>query len=163
MFISSSKSHKTATSYWTAIGRRMLEPTKERYLTPKDKEKAIVRWSDGCNHDKIKSHTRQVGDPQNGEQWYQRSAWTVLKVLNPTSGFPAWGSNKGTANPQGIWPWRPTGFDYRPSRGLRETETPVLEVRHKQNFAHIKTQRKGVVIPQEAEPKLPASVGGPPV
>ena len=68
MLISSSKSIKTATSYWTAIGRKMLELTKERYLTSKDKEKAIVRWSDGCNHEKIKSHTHQVGDPQTAEQ-----------------------------------------------------------------------------------------------
>ena len=50
-----------------------------------------------------------------------------MKVLNPTSGFPAWGSEKGTGNPQGIWPWGPAEFDYKPSRGLSETETPVLE------------------------------------
>ena len=48
-------------------------------------------------------------------------------VLNSTSGFPAWGSNTGTGNPQGIWPWRPVGFDYRISTELRGTETPVLE------------------------------------
>ena len=41
--------------------------------------------------------------------------------------IPAWGSNKGTENPQGTWPWGPAGFDHRPSRGLREPETPVLE------------------------------------
>ena len=29
---------------------------------------------------------------------------TVVKVLTPTSGFPACGSNKGTGNPQEIWP-----------------------------------------------------------
>ena len=27
-----------------------------------------------------------------------------MKVLSPTSGFPAWGSNKGTGNAQGIGP-----------------------------------------------------------
>ena len=50
-----------------------------------------------------------------------------MKVLNPMSGFPAWGYNKGTGNSQGIWPWSPGGFDYRTSTGLGETETPVLE------------------------------------
>ena len=54
------------------------------------------------------------------------------------------------------------GFDYRPFRGLGETEAPVLR-RHKQNFACTKTQRKGVTTPQETEPKLPTSVAGPPV
>ena len=34
---------------------------------------------------------------------------------------------------------------------------------HKQNLAYTRTQGKGAVIPQETEPKLPASVGGPPV
>ena len=43
------------------------------------------------------------------------------------SGFPAWRSNKGTGNSQGIWPWGPAGFDYRLSRGLWETQTPVWE------------------------------------
>ena len=54
------------------------------------------------------------------------------------------------------------GFDYRPSRGLRETETPSLGG-HKQNFACTKTQRRGAVSPEETEPKLPDSVGGPAV
>ena len=52
---------------------------------------------------------------------------TLVKVLNPMSAFPAWGSDKGTGNPQGSWPCRPVGLDYRTSRGLGETETPVLE------------------------------------
>ena len=34
---------------------------------------------------------------------------------------------------------------------------------HKQNLAGTKIQRKEAVTPQEAEPKLPASVGWPPV
>ena len=53
------------------------------------------------------------------------------------------------------------GFDYKPSKGLRETDSRLGG--HKQNFACTKTQRKGAVTPQETEPKLPASVGGPPV
>ena len=86
----------------------------------KDKEEAAVRHREGCNHNKIGSHTHHVGDPQTGEQEYQRSSPTVLRVLNPKSGFPA-------GNPHGIWPGRPAGFDYRTSIGLGETEAPVLE------------------------------------
>ena len=44
---------------------------------------------------------------------------------------PAWGSDKGTGNPQGIWPLGPVVFDYRISRGLRVTEAPVLEAHTK--------------------------------
>ena len=50
-----------------------------------------------------------------------------MKVLNPPSGFPAWGSGKGPGNPQGIRLWRPVGFDYRTTTGLGETETSLLE------------------------------------
>ena len=41
--------------------------------------------------------------------------------------LPSWESDKGSGNPQGIWPWRPAGFDDRISTGLGETKTPVLE------------------------------------
>ena len=56
----------------------------------KDKEKAAARWQEGYNHDKIKLHNCWLGDLQTGEQQYQRSSPTVVKVPNPTSGFPAW-------------------------------------------------------------------------
>ena len=36
------------------------------------------------NHDKIKSHTCLVGEPQTGVQWYQRSSPTFVKVLHCT-------------------------------------------------------------------------------
>ena len=52
-------------------------------------------------------------------------------------------------------------FNYRIFRGLRETETCLRG--HKQNFTCTETQRRGAVTTQETEPKLPASVGGPPV
>ena len=68
--------------------------------------------------------------------------------------FPASESDKGTGNPQRTWPGRKVGF-----QGNRDSSTGG----HKQNFAHTKTQRKGAVNPQETEPKLPASVAGPPV
>ena len=58
MLISNCKSTKITTSCWTAIDRRTLEPTKQRYHTSKDKETAMRQKSlQGCNHDKIKSHT----------------------------------------------------------------------------------------------------------
>ena len=40
----------------------------KRYPTSKVKEEAAARLWDGHNHDKIKSHPRQVGNPQTGEQ-----------------------------------------------------------------------------------------------
>ena len=83
-----------------------------------------------------------------------------MKVLNPTSGFPAWGSNKGTWNPLGIWPWGPAGFDCRPSRGLKDTDTPGLEGTNKIFCAP--RPRGEQQWPQETEPKLSASVRGPP-
>ena len=59
-----------------------------------------------------------VGDPQIGEQWYQRSSHTVVKVLDIPTDFSTWGSGKGTENPQGIWLWMSAGFDYWTSTGL---------------------------------------------
>ena len=73
-----------------------------------------------------------------------------MKFPNTTSGFPAWGSDKGTRNPQGIWPQRPVGFDYRTSTGLGETWTAVFEGTNK--ILHEQRPRKGGVIPLETEP-----------
>ena len=39
-------------------------------------------------------------NPQTGEQLYQRSSHTVVKVLGPTTDFPTWGSGKKTENPR---------------------------------------------------------------
>ena len=75
---------------------------------------------------------------------------TVMKLPNTTSGFPAWGSDKGTRNPQGLWPQRPVGFDYRTSTGLGETWSPVLEGTNK--ILHEQRPRRGRVIPLETEP-----------
>ena len=38
-----------------------------------------------------------------------------MNLLKPTSGFPVWGPDKGARNPQGIWPWKPAGLDYKTS------------------------------------------------
>ena len=37
-----------------------------------------------------------VNNPQTGEQLYQRSSCTVVKVLRPTTHFPTWGSKQRT-------------------------------------------------------------------
>ena len=52
--------------------------------------------------------------------------WIPHSVESQPGGF-----DKGTVNPQGVWPWGPAGYDYRPSRGLRKTETPILESANK--------------------------------
>ena len=97
-------------------------------------------------------NTCQVGKPQTWEQLYHRSSPTVVKVLSPTSGFPALGSGKRTSNPKGIWLWRPVTFDCRTFTGLGETYSTLEE--HTQNLLPTRTQGKGAVTPQETETKL---------
>ena len=79
-----------------------------------------------------------VGNPQTGEQLYQRSSLTVVKVLGPTADYPTWGSSKGTENPQGIWLWRSAGFDYRTSTGLAKQ----ILGEHKQNLVFPRRQEQ---------------------
>ena len=85
-----------------------------------------------------------------------------MKVLNTTSVFLDWGPDKGAGKTQATWPWGPVGFDYRPSKGLKETQTPVLEGKNN-FFFFFWFYRRGSLTSQETEPKLPAGVGGPPV
>ena len=56
--------------------------------------------------------------PTNCRTIKPKSSHNVTKVLGPTTDFPTWGSGKRTENPQGMWLWRPAGFDYRTSTGL---------------------------------------------
>ena len=88
------------------------------------------------------------------EQLYQINSHTVKKVLGCTTDFPTWGSGKGTENPQGIWLWRPVGFDYRTYKGQGKQTLGG----HKQNLVHTRTQEKGAVTPEETDPDLPVSV-----
>ena len=55
---------------------------------------------------------------------------------------------------QGIWLWRPVGFDYRTYTGLRKQ----ILGGHTQNLVCTRTQKKGAVIPQETKPDLSVSV-----
>ena len=82
---------------------------------------------------------------------------THFPMWGPTSDFPTWGSGKGTGNPQGIWLWRPVGFDYGTSPGLGETETLGG---HTQNFVCTTTQGKKALTSVNTEPDLPGSVWG---
>ena len=88
-----------------------------------------------------------------------------MKVLDPMSGFPVWGSNKGTGNPQGNylegqWVW--LQYFHRTGGGGGGNKNTNFGGR-KQNLSHTKTQKKGIVTPQKILLKLPASVGGSPV
>ena len=47
----------------------------------------------------------------------------------PQAGFPA--SSNWSKSPQRIWLLRPAGFDCKTSKGLEETESPLLEGTHK--------------------------------
>ena len=66
---SPARAPKIATNCWTTIDRSMLEPTEERYPTPKDKEETAAITQEGCNHDKIKSYTCWVSNPQTEKQY----------------------------------------------------------------------------------------------
>ena len=68
--------------------------------------------------------------------------------------MPTWGSDKGTEDPQGICLWKLVEFYYGTSTGLgRETLGG-----HKQNRVCTRSEKKGVVSPQETEPDLPVNV-----
>lgn len=132
-------------------GRRRNTPEKEEKQPPRDGSRGTAT---------VQSQPAPAGGrPTNWGQRHQRSPPTLTKVLSPTWGFPAWGSDKGTGNPQGTWPWWPAGLDYRTSTGLGKL-TPVLG--STENTAHTTPQRRGAVIPPEAEADLLAGAGGSP-
>ena len=70
--------------------------------------------------------------------FHKRNSHTVAKVLGPTTDFPTWESGKGTENLQGIWLWRPVGFDYRASTGLGKQTLGG----HKKTLCPPETRRK---------------------
>ena len=45
----------------------------------KNKVEAAVRQEEGHNHDKFKSHSRQVGDPQIGKKIYTKEVLPLLE------------------------------------------------------------------------------------
>ena len=64
-------------------------------------------------------------------QWFSQR----MRVLSPTSGFPAWGVSIGRRSPQGIGLWRSAGLECMSSTGLEEIETPPWEGTHKVSCA----------------------------
>jgi len=111
-------------------------------------------WEVWCVSPTIEPPSRQLTNWRTIKQLYQRSSHTVVKVLGPTTDFPTWESSKETENPQGMWFWRPVGFDYRTYTGLGKQTLGG----HKQNLVCTRTQEKGAVTPQENEPDLPVSI-----
>ena len=51
----------------------------------------------------------------------RRTSCTVAKVLEPTTGFSTWESDKGTENPPGNLSLKAVGFDYRTSTLRKQT------------------------------------------
>ena len=72
--------------------------------------------------------------------------------------LPRLATQQRDGNPQGIWPWRPAGFDYKTSTGLGETKISVLEDKNK--TLHTPDSEGRSSASTGAEP--PASAGGPP-
>ena len=92
---------------------------------PKDKREATKRQLEGIimiNSNPISARWATHKLENNST----KGSPTVLNVLSPMSDFPSWGPGKEVMKPQGLWPWRPVGFDYRNPAGLGETETSFL-------------------------------------
>ena len=127
MLISTRENTKITTSCWTNVDKRMLElNNNKRYLHPKTKKK--LQWEGRKGAITIKSNPIHAGwathktDNNNAKRVFL----LLWRFWDWMSGFPAWRTRKGTGSSQGIWLWRPTGFDYTTSTGLREIETPLL-------------------------------------
>ena len=57
----------------------------KRYSTPKDKEAATVGQQEGHFHNRIKSHTCQIGNPQTGKQFTRVSPMKGKVAQSETS------------------------------------------------------------------------------
>ena len=85
----------TATSCWTTINQRTLEHTKNDI--PRSKKKWKSQQDNRRGTITMNSNPIPTGWVT-GEQKYQRSSPTIVKVLHLTSRNPACGSDKGTWN-----------------------------------------------------------------
>ena len=74
--------------------------------------------------------------------------------------LPSRVSGQGTGNPQGLWLWRPVGFNYKTSARLGKQRLHSWSVQIK--TAHTRPGGKGAVTPQETEPDRSVSVWGSP-
>ena len=80
----------------------------------------------GCNHDKMKSHTCRVGNPQlenNNTKKFSHCCEGSRHHIR----LPSLGTQQRDWESPGNLTWKSRGFDCRTSTGLGETETPLLE------------------------------------
>ena len=82
----------------------------KRYPTSKDK--ATTRWQQG--HEKIKSHTSWVSDPQTEKYYTTEAPWQEWKLWGPCKASQS--GDLATEEFLRIWLWRPVGFDHRNSQ-----------------------------------------------
>ena len=146
------------TAEQSLTGRHWNSPKKIPHI--QRQRRSTMRWQEGCNHNNIKSPNCWVGDSKTGEHLCHRNPPTGVKVLSPTSGFPTWGSGNGRRNSQRIRLRSLAGFDCRTLTGLGEQKLHSWRA-HTKQYAH-RDPGEGAVTPQETEPNLSASVGGPP-
>ena len=133
------------------IDRRMLEPTKKRYPVSKDKK---LQQDSRRGTIMIKSNFILTGWVTHRLENNTKEVLALLwRLGTPHQASPVWGSDKGTGDPQGIWP-KPSRIWSQDLHRSGGKQTPVLEGT---------THSCGAVTPQETEPKLHASVGGSPV
>ena len=129
--ISSCESAKIATTCWNTINRKMLEPTKRDTLCPRTKKQPQQDGRRGKI--KIKSNPITIGwvthrlENNNTKEVFTLlwRFWTLHQTSQP--GDPT--KRLGIPRVSGLE--ETVGYDYRPSRGLREIETPVLEGKNK--------------------------------
>ena len=112
----------------------------------------------GCKHNKIKSHTRWVGDPQTRKHNTKEALpllWRLSQASQPGEATKGLGIPR-QSDSEGQWDLI-TGL---PQDWGEKRDSSLGG--YTQNLALTKTQRKGAVTARETEPKLPASVGGSP-
>ena len=112
--ISSCETTKITTSCWTTIDRRKTGEPAKKYTPHSEIKKKLQDGRRGENMIKLNPLTAgwAIYNPENNNT---KGVLSLLKVLSLMSGFPVWGSGKKTRNHQGIWLWRPVGFDYTTS------------------------------------------------
>ena len=123
----------------------LRNPPKKDPMT-KDKREVTVKQYEGHNHNKIKSHTSQVGDPQNWRMIIPTKFSHCCEGSKPHIRLPSLRIRQKdrefpenlTLKVSGIWLQ-----DFHGTGGNRDTSLG----RHKQNLAHTKTQKKGTVDP----------------
>ena len=104
----------------------MREPRKKRYPMSKDKGEATMRWLGDAIMIKIRSHTQWWATHKLEKYNTKEVPWLLWRFWAQHPASQPGESHRRTRNPQGIWLWRPAGFDYRMSTGLGK-ETPLSE------------------------------------